>query len=98
MTMDEYMNALLSDEVMNEERSMFKKARDYGREEGIDIGMSQGINIGKSQGISIGMSQGIDAEKKAVVERLLKITDDLDYIAMISGLSKKEIKQCIATR
>ena len=45
MTMDEYMNALLSDEVMNEERSMFKKARDYGREEGIDIGMSKGIDI-----------------------------------------------------
>ena len=49
MTMDEYMNALLSDEVMNEERSMFKKARDYGREEGIDIGMSQGIIIGKKE-------------------------------------------------
>lgn len=45
MTMDEYMNALLSDEVMNEERSMFKKARDYGREEGISIGMSKGIDI-----------------------------------------------------
>ena len=45
MTMDEYMNALLSDEVMNEERSMFKKAHDYGREEGIDIGMSKGIDI-----------------------------------------------------
>ena len=41
MTMDEYMNALLSDEVMNEERSMFKKARDYGREEGIDIGKKE---------------------------------------------------------
>ena len=42
MTMDEYMNALLSDEVMNEERSMFKKAHDYGREEGIDIGKNEG--------------------------------------------------------
>ena len=41
MTMDEYMNALLSDEVMNEERSMFKKARDYGREEGIDVGKKE---------------------------------------------------------
>ena len=41
MTMDEYMNALLSDEVMNEERSMFKKARDYGREEVIDIGKKE---------------------------------------------------------
>ena len=27
---------------MNEERSMFKKAHDYGREEGIDIGKSEG--------------------------------------------------------
>ena len=41
MTMDEYMNALLSDEVMNEERSMFKKAREYGREEGIDVGKKE---------------------------------------------------------
>ena len=80
MTMDEYMNALLSDEVMNEERSMFKKARDYGREEGIDIGMSQGI----------------DSEKRSVAVRLLKTTNDLDYIATISGLSKEEIEK-IAT-
>ena len=85
MTMDEYMNALLSDEVMNEERSMFKKARDYGREEGIDIG--------KSEGISIGMSQGIEVEKRSVAQRLLKTTDNLDYIAMISELSKDEIKK-----
>ena len=75
MTMDEYMNALLNDEVMNEERSMFKKARDYGREEGIDIGKTEGIN----------------AEKRSVAQRLLKTTDNLDYIAMISELSKDEI-------
>ena len=77
MTMDEYMNALLNDEVMNEERSMFKKARDYGREEGIDIGKTEGIN----------------AEKRSVAQRLLKTTDNLDYIAMISELSKDEIKK-----
>ena len=75
MTMDEYMNALLNDEVMNEERSLFKKARDYGREEGIDIGKTEGIN----------------AEKRSVAQRLLKTTDNLDYIAMISELSKDEI-------
>ena len=77
MTMDEYMNALLSDEVMNEERSMFKKARDYGREEGIN--------------------QGIEVEKRSVAQRLLKTTDNLDYIAMISGLDKEEIeKMCVS--
>ena len=89
MTMDEYMNALLSDEVMNEERSIFKKARDYGREEGIDVGMSQGISIGKSQ--------GIDSEKRSVAERLLKTTNDLDYIATISGLSKEEIEKIVTS-
>ena len=89
MTMDEYMNALLSDEVMNEERSMFKKARDYGREEGIDIGMSQGINIGKSQGISIGMSKGIDT----VARNLLKETNDINYISKVTGLTEKEIEK-----
>ena len=77
MTMDEYMNALLSDEVMNEERSMFKKARDYGLEEGINIGKTEGMN----------------AEKRSVAQRLLKTTDDLDYIAMISELSKDEIRK-----
>ena len=81
MTMDEYMNALLSDEVMNEERSMFKKARDYGREEGIDIG--------KSQGISIGMSKGIDI----VARNLLKETNDINYISKVTGLTEKEIEK-----
>ncbi len=38
-------NVGINDKVMNEERSMFKKARDYGCEEGIDIGMSKGIDI-----------------------------------------------------
>ena len=81
MTMDEYMNALLSDEVMNEERSMFKKAHDYGREEG--------INIGKSQGISIGMSKGIDI----VARNLLKETNDINYISKVTGLTEKEIEK-----
>ena len=95
MTMDEYMNALLSDEVMNEERSMFKKAHDYGREEGIDIGMSQGIKIGKSQGISIGMSKGIDVGKKEerilIAKELLKMNFSLEKISAATGLSKEEI-------
>ena len=91
MTMDEYMNALLSDEVMNEERSMFKKAHDYGREEGIDIGMSQGINIGKSQGISIGMSQGIDIGKKEIAKDMLLANDPLELIQRITKLTKEEI-------
>ena len=101
MTMDEYMNALLSDEVMNEERSMFKKARDYGREEGIDIGMSQGINIGKSQGISIGMSQGIDIgksegkkeERNLIAKELLKMNFSLEKISAATGLSKEELEK-----
>ena len=80
MTMDEYMNALLSDEVMNEERSMFKKARDYGREEG--------INIGKSEGISIGMTRGVDF----VARNLLKETNDINYISKVTGLTVKEVE------
>ena len=81
MTMDEYMNALLSDEVMNEERGMFKKAREYGREEG----MNQGINIGESR--------GMDMEKKSVAKRLLKETDNLEFISRISGLDEEEIRK-----
>ena len=81
MTMDEYMNALLSDEVMNEERGMFKKAREYGREEGM------------CQGISIGESRGMDMEKKSVAKRLLKETDNLEFISRISGLDEEEIRK-----
>ena len=75
MTMDEYMNALLSDEVMNEERSMFKKARDYGREEGIDIGK----NEGKKE------------EKIEIAKDMLLANDTLELIQRITKLSKEEI-------
>ena len=77
MTMDEYMNALLSDEVMNEERSMFKKARDYGREEGIDIGK----NEGKKE------------ECILIAKELLKIGIPLEKITIATGLSKEELKK-----
>ena len=77
MTMDEYMNALLSDEVMNEERSIFKKARDYGREEGI----GKGISIGKK------------ARNVEVAKELLKMNLFLEKISAVTGLSKEEIKK-----
>ena len=75
MTMDEYMNALLSDEVMNEERSMFKKARDYGREEGIDIGKNEGKK-----------ERNIEVAKNMLLENVT-----LDLIQKITKLSKEEI-------
>ena len=93
MTMDEYMNALLSDEVMNEERSMFKKARDYGREEGIDIGKSQGISIGMSKGIDIGKSEGKKEERNLIAKELLKMNFSLEKISAATGLSKEEIEK-----
>ncbi|MBD9075460.1 hypothetical protein EGP91_05635 [bacterium] len=71
------MNALLSDEVMNEERSMFKKARDYGREEGIDIGK----NEGKKE------------ERILIAKELLKIGIPLEKITIATGLSKEELKK-----
>ena len=69
-------NVGISDEVMNEERSMFKKARDYGREEGIN----QGIDIGKIQGVDF------------VARNLLKETNDINYISKVTGLTVKEIE------
>ena len=77
MTMDEYMNALLSDEVMNEERSMFKKARDYGREEGIDIGKSDGKK----------------EERILIAKELLKMNLSLKKISVATGLSKEELEK-----
>ena len=85
MTMDEYMNALLSDEVMNEERSMFKKARDYGREEGID----KGISIGMSKGIDIGKKE----ERILIAKELLKMNFSLEKISAATGLSKEELEK-----
>ena len=75
MTMDEYMNALLSDEVMNEERSMFKKAREYGREEGIN------------QGIDIGKKEAYENMAKEMLKRNVSIEDIME----ISKLSEEEI-------
>ena len=75
MTMDEYMNALLSDEVMNEERSMFKKAREYGREEGIN------------QGIDIGKKEAYENMAKEMLKRNVSIEDIME----ISKLSKEDI-------
>ena len=89
MTMDEYMNALLSDEVMNEERGMFKKAREYGREEGINIGESRGISIGKSQGISIGKTE----ERLKIAKELLKLGLDSKDISMATELTEEEIRK-----
>ena len=89
MTMDEYMNALLSDEVMNEERGMFKKAREYGREEGINIGESRGISIGKSQGISIGKTE----ERLKIAKELLKLGFDSKDISMATELTEEEIRK-----
>ena len=81
MTMDEYMNALLSDEVMNEERSMFKKAREYGREEGIN------------QGIDIGKNEGKKEERILIAKELLKIGIPLEKITIATGLSKEQLKK-----
>ena len=75
MTMDEYMNALLSDEVMNEERSMFKKAHDYGREEGIDIGK----NEGKKEAY------------ENIAKEMLKSNMPMKDIIKLAKLSEKEI-------
>ena len=77
MTMDEYMNALLSDEVMNEERNMFKKARDYGREEGIDIGKSDGKK----------------EERILIAKELLKMNLSLKKVSVATGLSKEELEK-----
>ena len=81
MTMEEYMEALLNDEVMNEERGMFKKAREYGIEEGIDIGESRGISIGESRGIDF------------VAKNLLKESKDIGYISKVTGLTAEEIRK-----
>ena len=70
-------NVGISDEVMNEERSMFKKARDYGREEGIDIGK----NEGKKE------------ERILIAKELLKIGIPLEKITIATGLSKEQLKK-----
>ena len=74
MTMDEYMNALLSDEVMNEERSIFKKARDYGREEGIDIGKKE---IAKDMLLANDPLELIQRITKLTKEEILNIKNNM---------------------
>ncbi len=81
MTMEEYMEALLNDEVMNEERGMFKKAREYGIEEGIDIGKSRGINIGKTE------------ERVEIAKELLKLEVPLKKIILATGLTEDVLRK-----
>lgn len=89
MTMEEYMEALLNDEVMNEERGMFKKAREYGIEEGIDIGKSQGISIGESRGINIGKTE----ERAEIAKELLKLEVPLKKIILATGLTEDALRK-----
>ena len=53
--MDEVVKNFLTDEVMNEERSILNKSNRLARETGIKIGRQQGIEQGLEQGIEQGL-------------------------------------------
>ena len=52
----------------------------------------QGIQKGIQQGIQQGIQKGAAEEKLEIARNLLKINLPLDQIAMVTGLSKEEIK------
>ncbi len=76
-------------EVMDTMMSMFSE--DYLRAcikaEGID----EGIAIGQKEGISIGQREGIAKEKLRTAKGMRDAGVDLDLIAQITGLTKKDI-------
>ena len=59
---------------MNEERSMFKKARDYGREEGIDIGKKE---IAKDMLLANDPLELIQRITKLTKEEILNIKNNM---------------------
>ena len=84
-------------EVMDTMMSMFSE--DYlracikaeGIDEGIAIGQKEGIAIGQKEGISIGQREGIAKEKLRTAKGMRDAGVDLDLIAQITGLTKKDI-------
>ena len=87
--MDEVVKDFLTDEVMNEERSILNKSNRLARETGIKIGRQQGIEQGLEQGLEQGIEQGL----KLTAENLLKDNKDVSYISKITGLSIEKIKE-----
>ena len=75
--MDEVVKDFLTDEVMNEERSILNKSNRLARETGIKQGLEQGIE------------QGL----RLTAENLLKDNKDISYISEITGLSAEKIKE-----
>ena len=51
--MDEVVKDFLTDEVMNEERSILNKSNRLARETGIKIGKKQGLEQGIEQGLRL---------------------------------------------
>ena len=83
--MDEVVKDFLTDEVMNEERSILNKSNRLAKE--------TGIKIGKEQGLEQGLSQGLEQGLRLTAENLLKDNKDISYISKITGLSVDKIKE-----
>ena len=75
--MDEVVKDFLTDEVMNEERSILNKSN----------------RLAKETGIKIGKEQGLEQGLRLTAENLLKDNKDISYISKITGLSVDKIKE-----
>ena len=71
------------------EASAFKKQRDKGRAEGIEIGKTKGIEIGKAEGITLGEEN----EKIKIAKKLKKLATPVETITEVTWLPIEKINK-----
>ncbi|ROT47861.1 Rpn family recombination-promoting nuclease/putative transposase [Candidatus Cardinium hertigii] len=79
------------------EENTVKKAKNEGKEEGIQIGKEEGIQIGKEEGIQMGKEEGIQIgetqKAMAIAQNLLQEKLPIAYIAKVTGLTISQVEQ-----
>ena len=68
-----------------------EEGREEGRTEGEKIGIEKGEKIGLKKGEKIGIEKGEKQKAFTIARAMKQHGDDIDYIALVTGLTKEEI-------
>ena len=80
-----FISDLRTNQIEYERRAV--KAREEGREEGIEIGEKRGVEIGREEGIEIGEKKGlIEAAKKLIASGM-----DTKTVCEMLGISESDL-------
>jgi predicted transposase YdaD len=71
------------------------------REEGYEKGVEKGVLLGEQKGIEkgvlLGEQKGFILARQEIAIKLLKTTDNLEFIAKVTGLAPEEIRKLQTT-